>query len=104
MKKAYVDFIRYSLGVESNIPASIDEINWHELYGFAQKQSISGLLAKKILNIDGTITMDDWRGNKPIEDDVLEWMMDYNILQQLNSAAAEVSEKVSVKFEREGFA
>ena len=104
MKKAYVDFIRYSLGVESNIPASIDEINWHELYGFAQKQSISGLLAKTILNIDGTITMDDWRGNKPIDDDVLEWMMDYNMLQQLNSAAAEVSEKVSVKFDREGFA
>ncbi len=104
MKKAYVDFIRYSLGVESNIPASIGEINWHELYGFAQKQSISGLLAKTILNIDGTITMDDWRGNKPIDDDVLEWMMDYNMLQQLNSAAAEVSEKVSVKFEREGFA
>ena len=26
MKKAYVDFIRYSLGVESNIPASIGEI------------------------------------------------------------------------------
>ena len=79
MKKAYVDFIRYSLGVESNIPASIGEINWHELYAFAQKQSISGLLAKTILNIDGTITMDDWRGNKPIDDDVLEWMMDYNM-------------------------
>lgn len=40
----FFDFLRFSIGLESEIPSSLKEADWKELYRIAQKQCLAGIL------------------------------------------------------------
>ena len=40
----FFDFLRFSIGSESEIPDSLIEADWKELYRIAQKQCLVGIL------------------------------------------------------------
>lgn len=103
MKSSYQSFLKYCLGSLSQVPDDIDDINWHELYNFAQKQSIIGVFIEKILNQDNVIKPDEWKGNKPTDDDVMEWMANIRALENNYKLATKISSSITTKFKKEGF-
>ena len=40
----FFDFLRFCIGSESEIPDSLKEADWKELYHIAQKQALVGIL------------------------------------------------------------
>ena len=125
----YLEFLRYCLHDDADsvvcggtLPDCVAQINWHQLYGFAKKQSIIGVFAKKILSLplrrqtdktmsnqtpatDGSLPSIDAKGlfNKPTDDDVMEWMAAAQGLQRKNKAMEDTVKLVSDNFLKEGF-
>ena len=47
MKKQWAiffDFLRFSIGPKSEIPSSLKEADWKEIYAIAKKQCLGGVL------------------------------------------------------------
>ena len=43
-QKFFFDFLRFSIGSESEIPSSLKEADWKELYRIAKMQCLVGVL------------------------------------------------------------
>lgn len=43
-QKIFFDFLRFSIGSAKDIPGSLKEADWKELYAIAQKQALLGKL------------------------------------------------------------
>ena len=43
-QKIFFDFLRFCIGSEKEIPGSLKEVDWKELYRIAQKQALLGKL------------------------------------------------------------
>lgn len=43
-QKIFFDFLRFCIGSDSEIPSSLKETDWKELYRIAQKQCLVGIL------------------------------------------------------------
>lgn len=43
-QKIFFDFLRFCIGSDSEIPSSLKETDWKELYRIAQKQCLVGVL------------------------------------------------------------
>ena len=43
-QKIFFDFLRFCIGSDSEIPSSLKEADWKELYCIAQKQCLVGVL------------------------------------------------------------
>lgn len=93
----YMDFLRYSLNVDAEIPDSVRFINWMSLLEFAKKQSVVGIYWHGIQKL-GQI-----KENKPTDDDVLEWMGICKVLERKNEEATERCAWVTNNFLTEGF-
>ena len=43
-QKIFFDFLRFCIGSAKEIPGSLKEVDWKELYRIAQKQALLGVL------------------------------------------------------------
>lgn len=92
----FFDFLRFCIGSKSEIPSSLKEADWKELYRIAQKQCLVGILFDGIQKLPpAEVGMS--------KDLLLQWMAQCQMLEkanvQLNDAAIQVSEW----FRKKGF-
>ena len=85
----FFDFLRFCIGSKSEIPSSLKEADWKELYRIAQKQCLVGILFDGIQKLPpAEVGMS--------KDLLLQWMMQCQMLDKanvrLNDAAIQVSE------------
>ena len=85
----FFDFLRFCIGSAKDIPSSLKEADWKELYRIAQKQCLVGILFDGIQKLPPTeVGMS--------KDLLLQWMMQCQMLEKanvrLNEAAIQVSE------------
>ena len=90
----FFDFLRFSIGSESEIPSSLKAADWEELYRIAQKQCLVGILFDGIQKLPpAEVGMS--------KDLLLQWIMQCQMLEkanvQLNDAAIQVSEWFRMK-------
>lgn len=81
-EEKYLEFLRWCLDVPSkdnveNVP-SVENIDWHDLLVFAQKQTIVGLYWQGIQRLPADCP------NKPSEDDVMDWMGECTKIKRRN--------------------
>lgn len=93
----YLDFLRFSLNEEAEVPAAARHINWHSLLLFAKDQSLVGIYWM------GVRRLGNQKENKPTDDDVLEWMAACGQLARRNEHVTERSTWVARNFKKEGF-
>lgn len=47
-QKIFFDFLRFCIGSAKEIPGSLNEVDWKELYAIAKKQCLVGVLSDGI--------------------------------------------------------
>lgn len=99
----YLDFLRYSLNDNLPVPSSIGKMNWQGLLEFAKEQAIVGIYARRILFANNQLNECNWQGNKPDEDEVMEWMGEVAKLRKRNHLLFEKSAEIAKKFKDDGF-
>ncbi len=92
MKKQWAiffDFLRFCIGSAKEIPGSLKEADWKELYAIAKKQCLVGVLFDGIKKLPA-----EYVGMK--KEILLQWMAESQMLEKanvrLNDAAIQVSE------------
>jgi hypothetical protein len=78
LKDKYIEFLCCCLHPTDVIPVCTSDINWLELLKFAKQQTIVGIYWQGIKRL-GDIP------NKPSEDDVMEWMGEYQKITRRNT-------------------
>ena len=78
-------------------------IKWHDLMEFGVKHCISGLFVPTVLMKDGRLTVSDFKGNKPTDDDVMEWVFEDLRLRKMNTQLFQRTQKASEWFLENGF-
>jgi hypothetical protein len=99
----YLDFLRFALNDDSSVPNSVANINWQGLLRFAKEQAIVGIYARRILFTNDTLNDCNWLGNKPNEDDVMDWMGEVSKLRKRNHLLFEKSADIARRFHDDGF-
>ena len=88
-QKIFLDFLRFCIGSAKEIPDSLKEADWKELYAIAQKQCLVGVLFDGIKKLPA-----EYVGMK--KELLLQWMAESQLLEKanvrLNDAAIHVSE------------
>ena len=86
----FFDFLRFCIGSQSEIPDSLNEADWKELYAIAQKQALVGILFDGIQRLPSS----DVGLSRDL---LLQWMAQCKMLEKanmrLNDAAIQVSEE-----------
>lgn len=93
----YLDFLRFSLNEEAQVPESVKLIDWDQLLQFAKNQCVSGVYWM------GVRRLGHLKENKPTDDHVMRWMAACGKLGKRNSTVTERSAWVAKNFEKEGF-
>ena len=94
-QKIFFDFLRFCIGSAKEIPSSLKEADWKELYAIAKKQALIGVLFHGIKQLPKELA--------PNADLLMQWMgMAQNIRQQ-NVRLFMDSAKVCKKFKQVGF-
>ena len=70
----YLNFLRFALTDNSVVPNSVANINWQGLLRFAKEQAVVGIYARRILFDNDKLNDCKWLGNRPNEDNVMDWM------------------------------
>ena len=92
----FFDFLRFSIGSESEIPDSLIEADWKELYRIAQKQCLVGILFDGIQRLPSS--------NVGISRDLLlQWMAQCQMLEKANVRLNDAAIHVSEWFRKKGF-
>ena len=95
-QKIFFDFLRFCIGSAKEIPGSLKEADWKELYAIAKKQCLVGVLFDGIKKLPA-----EHVGMK--KELLLQWMAESQMLEKanvrLNGAAIQVSEW----FRKKGF-
>ena len=88
-QKIFFDFLRFCIGSAKEVPVSLKEADWKELYRIAQKQCLVGVLFDGIRKLSA-----EHVGMK--KELLLQWMAESQMLEKanvrLNDAAIQVSE------------
>ena len=88
-QKIFFDFLRFCIGSAKEIPSSLKEADWKELYAIAKKQCLVGVLFDGIKKLPA-----EHVGMK--KELLLQWMAESQMLEKanvrLNDAAIQVSE------------
>ena len=92
----FFDFLRFCIGSESEIPSSLKEADWKELYRIAQKQCLVGIVFDGIQKLP------------PAEvgiskDLLLHWMAESQMLEKANVRLNDAAIQVSEWFRKKGF-
>lgn len=95
-QKIFFDFLRFCISSAKDIPDSLKEADWKELYAIAKKQCLVGVLFDGIKKLPA-----EYVGMK--KELLLQWMAESQMLEKadvrLNDAAIHVSEW----FRKKGF-
>ena len=92
----FFDFLRFCIGSDSEIPSSLKEADWKELYRIAQKQCLVGILFDGIQKLPpAEVGMS--------KDLLLQWMMQCQMLEKANVRLNDVAIQVSEWFRKKGF-
>lgn len=92
----FFDFLRFSIGSESEIPDSLIEADWKELYRIAQKQCLVGIFFDGIQRLPSS--------NVGISRDLLlQWMAQCQMLEKANVQLDDAAIQVSEWFRKKGF-
>ena len=92
----FFDFLRFCIGSESEIPNSLKEADWKELYRIAQKQCLVGIL------FDGIQMLPPAEVGMS-KDLLLQWMMQCQMLEKTNVRLNDAAIQVSEWFGKKGF-
>ena len=92
----FFDFLRFCIGSAKEIPDSLKEADWKELYAIAQKQCLVGVLFDGIKKLPA-----EYVG---IEKELLlQWMAESQMLEKANVRLNDAAIQVSEWFRKKGF-
>ena len=92
----FFDFLRFCIGSAKEIPSSLKEADWKELYRIAQKQCLVGILFDGIQKLPpAEVGMS--------KDLFLQWMMQSQMLEKANVRLNDAAIQVSEWFRKKGF-
>ena len=92
----FFDFLRFSIGSESEIPSSLKEEDWKELYAIAKKQCLVGVLFDGIKKLPAEhVGME--------KELLLQWMAESQMLEKANVRLNDAAIQVSKWFRKKGF-
>ena len=92
----FFDFLRFSIGSAKEIPSSLQEADWEELYTIAQKQCLVGVLFDGIKKLPA-----EHVGMK--KELLLQWMAESQMLEKANVRLNDAAIQVSEWFRKKGF-
>ena len=95
-QKIFFDFLRFCIGPAKEIPGSLKEVDWKELYAIAQKQALLGVLFHGIQRLPKELA--------PEQKLLMQWMVMAEQIRKQNIRLFLDSVKVCLNFENEGFA
>lgn len=95
-QKIFFDFLRFCIGSAKEIPSSLKEADWKELYAIAQKQALLGVLFHGIRRLPKELA--------PKQKLLMQWMVMAEMIRKQNIKLFQDSVKVCQNFENEGFA
>lgn len=99
-EERYLNFLRWCLEVsykgDYEVVPFVEDIDWHDLLTFAQKQTVVGLYWQGLqrLPADGP--------NKPSEDDVMDWMGEYTKIARRNTKTNKTLSQMGHFLDRNG--
>ncbi len=95
-QKIFFDFLRFCIGSAKEIPGSLKEADWKELYAVAKKQCLVGVLFDGIKKLPA-----EYVG---IEKELLlRWMAESQMLEKANVRLNDAAIQVSEWFRKKGF-
>ena len=92
----FFDFLRFCIGSDSEIPSSLKEVDWQELYAIAKKQCLVGVLFDGIKKLPA-----EHVGMK--KELLLQWMAESQMLEKANVRLNDAAIQVSEWFRKKGF-
>ena len=92
----FFDFLRFCIGSDSEIPSSLKEADWKELYAIAKKQCLVGVLFDGIKKLPT-----EHVGMK--KELLLHWMAECQMLEKANVRLNDAAIQVSEWFRKKGF-
>ena len=95
-QKIFFDFLRYCIGSAKEIPGSLKEVDWKELYAIAKKQCLVGVLFDGIKKLPA-----EHVGMK--KELLLQWMAESQMLEKANVRLNDAAIQVSEWFRKKGF-
>ena len=95
-QKIFFDFLRFCIGSAKDIPDSLKEVDWKELYAIAKKQALFGVLFHGIQLLPKELA--------PEQKLLMQWMVMAEMIRKQNIRLFQDSVKVCKNFENEGFA
>jgi hypothetical protein len=95
-QKIFFEFLRFCIGSAKEIPGSLKETDWKELYAIAQKQALLGVLFHGIRQLPKQLA--------PEQKLLMQWMVMAEQIRKQNIRQFQNSVKVCQNFENEGFA
>ena len=95
-QKIFFDFLRFCIGSAKEIPGSLKEVDWKELYAIAQKQALLGVLFYGIQRLPKELA--------PEQKLLMQWMAMAEMIRKQNIRLFLDSVKVCKNFENKGFA
>ena len=95
-QKIFFDFLRFCIGSAKEIPESLKDADWKELYRIAQKQALLGVLFHGIRRLPKELA--------PEQKLLMQWMAMAEQIRKQNIKLFQDSGKVCQNFENEGFA
>ena len=95
-QKIFFDFLRFCIGSAKEIPDSLKEADWKNLYAIAQKQALLGVLFYGIRQLPKQLA--------PEQKLLMQWMAMAEMIRKQNIRLFQDSVKVCRNFENEGFA
>ena len=92
----FFDFLRFCIGSADEIPSSLKEADWKELYAIAQKQCLVGVLFDGIKKLPAEhVGME--------KELLLQWMAESQMLEKANVRLDDAAIQVSEWFRKKGF-
>lgn len=95
-QKIFFDFLRFCIGSAKEIPDSLKEADWKELYAIAKKQALLGVLFYGIQRLPKELA--------PEQKLLMQWMVMAEMIRKQNIRLFQDSVKACQNFENEGFA
>lgn len=95
-QKIFFDFLRFCIGPAKEIPGSLKEVDWKELYAIAKMQALLGVLFYGIRRLPKELV--------PKQKLLMQWMVMAEQIRKQNIRLFLDSVKVCLNFENEGFA
>lgn len=95
-QKIFFDFLRFCIGPAKEIPGSLKEVDWKELYAIAKMQALLGVLFYGIRRLPKELV--------PKQKLLMQWMVMAEQIRKQNIRLFLDSVKVCLNFENKGFA